>query len=193
MKTKKPWYILKKYKVLPKNIEKQANELSRICFSFMEETEEQRRLHTDKFYNNKAVVTVLALENDRVIGRAKVIKRDITYKGVKIILGGLGGICTLPEKRRKGIASSVVRIAFEELKNQGCDIAYLCTDLTDPQKVRMYCNVGFVPLGRSHQYRGQSEKIYIENDAMIASVNSKVRFDLIMKGPEILDIGYGNW
>ncbi|MEK7079626.1 MAG: GNAT family N-acetyltransferase [Patescibacteria group bacterium] len=128
MPTKKLWYIIKKYKVLPKNIKKQASELSRLCFNYYKETEEQKKLNADKFHNNKAIITVLALENNRVIGKAKVIKRDILYKGVKIVLGGLGGVCTLPEKRRKGIAASVVRIAFDELKNQDCDIAYLCTD-----------------------------------------------------------------
>src|SRR3989344_6273182 len=138
MKAIKSWYSLNKYEELPIDIEKQANELSKICFSFMEETEEQKKLHNDKFYNNKAVVTVLALENNQVVGRAKVIKRNIEFGGVSIVLGGLGGVCTLPEKRRKGIATAVVKLAFAEPKNQECDIAYLCTDLKNPHRVGLY-------------------------------------------------------
>src|SRR3989344_3980638 len=191
MKAIKSWYSLNKYEDLPIDIEKQANELSKICFSFMEETEEQKKLHADKFYNNKAVVTILALENNQVIGRAKVIKRNIKYEGVRIILGGLGGVCTLPEKRKKGIATAVVRIAFTELKNQGCDIAYLCTDLKNSNKAGLYSQVGFIPFGKPHQFHGQSGKIYIEHDAMLAPVNSKEKLELVMKGSEILDIGYG--
>lgn len=193
MPIKKQWYIIKKYKVLPRNIENQAGELSRLCFNHYKETKEQKKIDADKFYNNKAIITVLALENNRVIGRAKVIKRDISYKGVKIVLGGLGGVCTLPEKRRKGVAALVVRIAFDELINQDCDIAYLCTDINNPYKVRLYNRVGFVSFGKPHQYQGKSGKIYIDHDAMIASVNSKSKFDLVMKGSEIFDIGHGNW
>lgn len=70
-------------------------------------------------------------------------KRQVPYEDSQILLGGIGGVCTDPKYRRKGIASSMLPHAVKALNEESCDIAYLCTDINSPWKVKMYEDVGF--------------------------------------------------
>lgn len=136
---------------------------------------------------------ILALEGDSVIGVVALHKREITYQGAEIVLGGFGGVYTVEEKRRKGVATTLLKQGMQELRSRGCDIAYLCTDIENQWLVEFYGYFGFVLLGRSCVYLGKSGRRYIEENGLIAPVESQDKFDLVLKGEEILDLGVGNW
>jgi predicted acetyltransferase len=187
-------YSIKLFKTVPKDVNEQIKMIKHSCFTkFRGETQVEISEHDDKFYNNKAVMNIIALTNNAVIGYTGVMKRKIFYNGMKIILGGFGGICVSPQYRRKGIASLMCEIGMKELFKLDCDIAYLCTDIKDPIRVHLYNKFGFMVLNRTHKFTGKSGKTYLEYDAMIAPVKSRDMFNIVVSSSEILDIGKGNW
>ena len=95
------------------------------------------------------------------------------------------------DKRRKGIATLVLKKGMKILKQEKCDIAHLCTDIIKLKS--LYSKFGFVPLGKKYTYIGKSGKKYIEKDGMIAPVNSVTKFKEILNSSEIFNIGLGNW
>ena len=85
----------------------------------------------------------------------------------------------------------MLRKSVESLKEWGCDIAYLCTNIekTGP----LYSCVGFVALNKPYTYYGQSGKLYEESYGMIAPINSNDLFEEILNSKQKLHLGTGNW
>jgi|SRR3989339_82468 len=183
------------YRRLPEIIEKQIKKFGRVCFPWIYETKNRIREHKDKFSPSikNQFCHVCALENKDLIGRVVVMKRKIKFQKHPIVLGGIAGVCVCPEKRKQGLGSKLLNKAMNELKRADCDIAYLCTDVGNSGYLKLYGQFGFKALGRQQTYLGKSGKRYVDNDAMIAPVNSATIFKRVMTGTEILDIGNGNW
>ena len=178
---------------LHKEIKTQVNRLLDDCFGAESGlTSQQLDIQKDKFFSIP-IAYLLATENNLVIGVIKLYKRKISYLDEKIILGGFGGVCTAKNKRGRGVATALLKKGMQELKSQGCDIAYLCTDVDDPVMVKIYSQVGFTPLNKPYTYLGKSGKRYIEKDGLIALVKSKDKYNFVMEGKEIFNIGIGNW
>lgn len=106
-------------------------------------------------------------------------------------LGGLGGVATDAAWRGRGIASATTAAGMARLRELGCDVAYLCTDIE--KRAHLYGQVGFVPLGRPHTYLGASGKRYTDDDGMVAAVNSPDLLAAILADDQPFDIGRGNW
>lgn len=62
-----------------------------LCFTQKNQTPEQKAEHDDKYCS----------KNDQIVGVTICLKRKILYHTKQIILGGIGGVCTLEEFRRK--------------------------------------------------------------------------------------------
>lgn len=186
---------IKVFSTLPKALESQSKALSLACFSWAgHQTAKQKEEGKDRFCSNPDTWRyVIAIEDNNLVGQVVVLKRNIPFDGKSIILGGIGGMCTSEDKRKHGIGAKLLAVAMKELREAGCDVCYLCTDIKKPWMVSFYRKEGFVVLGRPHTYLGKSGKRYTDHDAMIAPVNSRVKFDHIMESKLPLDIGIGNW
>lgn len=145
----------------------------------------------DDRYGSLPFGYVIAYENKEIIGSINLLTRKIKFKGKDISLGGFGGVCTHIEWRRKGIASKLLQKGVEVLKQNGCDIVLLCTDINKLGK--LYGQSGFVPLGRAYKATGLSGKIYLDKGGMIAKLNSQKIFDEVMNDKEIFDIQGQDW
>jgi len=181
------------YYTLPEEIKVQVGKLLDECFGIRsgqspEKLEEQK----DRFFSTPFAF-LLAIEKNSVIGVIKLYKREISYQGRNVVLGGFGGVCTKKSSRRRGVATTLLNVGLKELRSQGCGIAYLCTDFNDPAMIKLYSKVGFVPLNKSYTYLGKSGKRYTEKDGMITPVKSGDKFNLVIRGKDIFDIGVGNW
>lgn len=170
----------------------QAKALGSLCFDRVRLPDDQQE-HEDRFCSKRDWYRfVLAIEDDHVIGSITTLIRPILFQGQQILLGGIGGVCTHPDKRREGVAVSTLQAAMAVLTEAQCDLAYLCTD-TDAEGVWLYSKVGFVPIGRNHTYLGKSGVRYTDDDGMIAPVCSPKIFRQVLEAPEPFDIGTGNW
>lgn len=187
-------FEIQTFDALPRPLREQVDALLTACFTSSQQTDERRRESEDRFCSDGDIIKyVLALHEHTVVGVVIVLKRQIAFRGREVQLGGLGGVCTAPDQRRKGIASSLVAQAMGELRAAGCDIAYLCTDIEGQGTAKLYGRAGFVPLGRPHIYQGRSGKQYVDNDAMIAPITSPELFQQVLNAAEPFAIGNGNW
>ncbi|MEK7544224.1 MAG: GNAT family N-acetyltransferase [Patescibacteria group bacterium] len=183
------------YKILPVKIKVQVDVIDTESFAWVNELPpEDFIIHKDKFCShNDRIGYVVASEKNDVVGAITLLRRTIVLDGIPLILGGIGGVCTRNDKRKNGVGTMLVEKAMGELKRVGCDIAYLCTDVTKEWMVNFYQKFGFVRLVHGHTYTGKSGKRYTEFDGMIAPVCSKQLFQRIGMIKKPFDIGRGNW
>lgn len=176
----------------PEDIGIQEGDLFSKEFNDTDKTEDQQEESRDKDCSEKDQIGHhIALVDGKLAGVVLALKRNIQYHGKDILLGGIGGVAVIDKYRRRGIASMLIKSAMEQLKEEECDIAYLCTDTS--KLAPLYAPFGFVKLKKQYTLLGRSGKRYYEWDGMIAPVNSQEIFEEVLNSPEPLDIGVGNW
>ena len=132
----------------------------------------------------------IAYENDQIVGVGNILKRSIEYKGKSILLGGLGGGCTHEEYRERGVSTAVTQARLECLKQEGCDVAFLCTS---EHLIDHYTKLGFTPLNTKYKATGISGKVYLGEGGMIAPVCSQKVFEERMDSKEVFDLQGQDW
>jgi len=149
----------------------------------------------ERFINkNDRFKYIVALIYNKVVGIIILWKRTIQYYGKPIIVGGLGGVGVQKEYRGRGIATSMLTHAKQTLDFSDSDVAFLGTDINDPQMLKIYGRIGFVPLKKAFTYIGKSGKHYKDPTAgMIAPIHSQKLYKEILKGVEPFHIGIGTW
>lgn len=188
-------FHIRTYKILPDEIKLQVDTIDKESFSWVAALSPREFIsHKDKFCShNDRIGYIVVQEKNEVIGAVSVLRRSIILDGIPMKLGGIGGLCTRKDKRKNGIGTLLLTRAMDELRRAGCDIAYLCTDISKDWMVRFYQKAGFIRLKQGHTYTGKSGKRYTEFDGMIAPVCSIEKFQRVITSEKVLDIGRGNW
>ncbi len=157
-------------------------------------TTEKRQKHDDRFCSQlDRFMYLVAFSSTHVVGSMTLLKRKTVFEGKPLLVGGIGGIWTHEDYRNQGIATRLLQKGMDILKENNCDIAYLCTDVENPARIHLYGKVGFVPLHKPHVYLGKSGKKYTDTDGMIAPLKSEIIFQKILNGNKVLHLGTGNW
>ena len=187
-RTRKPehskWFETEISYLLPRTYEIQVASLLKEGFP--------NGIDEDRYYSIP-YAHVLALERGKIIGVAKLFERSIRFRSEIVAIGGFGGVTTKKNKRRKGVATAVLRRGMEDFRMRNFDFAFLCADFKNLASARLYRKFGFVPLGKSYTYRGKSGANYVDNNGMIAPVKAMDEFKDVLSTKEILDIGLGSW
>ena len=159
-------------------------------FQFMGWSKEELREEDDK-YGTIPFGYIIGYEENKIIGVVNLIKRKIKFNNKNIILGGIGGVCTHSKFLKQRVATKLLKKAMGILKENKCDLAFLCTDI---EKLgSLYSQVGFIPLNRGYKATGESKRIYRDNDGMIAPLNSKEIFKDILQDDSEFDLQGKNW
>lgn len=179
------------YKKLPQSLKTDFDSLMKRSFSWHQSGPEKQEEY-DKFCSKKDQIGyILSFNDKRIIGAVIILERQVKFNEANLVLGGIGGVSVRRKYRRQGLAIAMLKTAMEMLKQEKCDIAYLCTDVKKLKN--LYLPVGFVVLNRPHTFLGRSGKRYTEYDAMIAPVNSSEKFQKVLADKAPFDIGRGNW
>ena len=104
--------------------------------AFDGQTEEPRivqRIHDAE----KAVVSLVAVENDRVVGHVLFSPTAVDGYGGTVELVGLGPVGVLPENQHEGVGSSMIQQGMAKCREAGIDAVVV---LGDP---RYYSRFGF--------------------------------------------------
>src|SRR3954453_18498025 len=142
-----PLFTVSIHETLSSELHHTFERLQDVCFFPEGFPADQEQEFADRFCSAADTIGyALAHTGDRLIGGAQLSRRQIDFRGQAVQLGGLGGVATLPEWRRRGVATAVVTAAMAELGRRGCDIAYLCTNIAELGS--LYGRAGFVSLGR---------------------------------------------
>lgn len=159
-------------------------------FRFMGWTKKTLANQNDR-YGSLPFVCLIAKKDKELVGVANLFKRDVLFKRVKVKLGGIGGFCVHENFRRQGIGLRLIEKGMEFLRAEGLDVAYLCTDIK--KLGELYSRVGFQPLGRKYVSTGASGRRYKGGGGMIAPLNSKEKFDLILSSEKEFDLQGQDW
>jgi aminoglycoside 2'-N-acetyltransferase I len=110
-----------------------------------------------------AELRVLVLdETENVLCHIGIYRRDVTWNGRKLRAGGIGGVLTREDSRRRGLASIALNAAVQTLKDEGAtDFGLL---FCEPHNAPFYMGRGWKP------FEGE---IYAEQP------QGRVRFDAI--------------
>jgi GNAT superfamily N-acetyltransferase len=137
------------------------------------------------------VAQVVATKDREVIGWAGLHNAEIRYNNLPLRLGGFG-IGVHEDYRRLGIGTRICQEAMSYLTDNGVEVAFLSARL---YARKMFEKVGFVPLPHKYSWENVRGKIKVteEADGMIAPVNSKEKFGMILHGTSILYVGRGYW
>jgi len=65
--------------------------------------------------DNARVVTL----GGKIISALLIIPAEILINGFKVKMGGIGGVCTLPDYRRRGYAGELLRYTVKEMRRSG--------------------------------------------------------------------------
>ncbi len=142
-------------------------------------------------YTLKPAYWALVTNGEELISRCLLFTRSVTSKRGDFKLGGIGGLATREEFQKRGIASELLRIAEEKLRDEKCDFCFFAP-LTDELK-RYYGKRGYATLGKKFKYTGRSGNQYMEDTGMIKIFNKSDRLIKFLDSPEPMDIGEYNY
>jgi len=164
-----------------------VEDLGKVCFSDVDPYE-----ITEDFYA-VPFARVLAFDGKKLVGQTGLYKREINYLNKDIILGGLGGVCVLPDYRRQGIAEEMVKIGMKSLSDKNCDIAFLSVDLLKGV-YSLYMKYGFRFILQPFSWENIHGEIVTENEGgMLAKVKSERIFDHVFNSKDVFHVGKGYW
>ena len=86
---------------------------------------------------------LVQVEPDGVVCHVGIRRRDITWNGRKVRIGGIGGVATREAFRRRGFASMALDAAIQTLRDEGStDFALL---FCEPHNTSFYVDRGWKP------------------------------------------------
>jgi len=159
-------------------------------FRFMGWTKKDM-INQDDRYGSLPFAYVIAKKDKEIVGVVNLLKRNIVFGGIKVKLGGIGGVCVHESFRKRGVATRVLEKGMDFLKAEYLDVAYLCVNIK--KLGRLYLKVGFQPLRKKYIVTGASGRKYKGKGGMIAPLNSKEKFDLILSSEKELDLQGQDW
>jgi predicted N-acetyltransferase YhbS len=71
--------------------------------------------------------TLLALDGGRPVSSVQIFTKPVRLRGETVLLGGIGSVATHPAQERRGIATTLLRRAIEEMKQRGMALSLLFT------------------------------------------------------------------
>ncbi len=114
------------------------------------------------------------------------------YEGTMVKFGGYG-ICTHPDRRRRGIATKVARMAMNYLRRNKCDVGFLSVDQNNKKSLRLHAKFGFEMLPKPFSWTNSRGELKQDTGAMVAPINSPELYEHVLAGSEVLYVGKGYW
>lgn len=132
--------------------------------------------HVYDYANIENVMIVTA--GELVVSMAGIWTNDIQLGSVDLRVGGINCVATLPEFRRKNLASRTMRAAHHHMEDLGCEVGLLATNITN-----WYRRLGWERAGSSCTYHFDRSNIVLlprlPNDVQIDCAGEEAIEDLI--------------
>jgi len=162
--------------------------LERLCFSDVDPKE------GEEYFYAESSGRILAYHDDELVGYLILHKRDIEFDGREIVVGGAVGACVAEHIRGRGIATKMMKMGLEALKEQKCDVACLNADpLNRKIAFKLYKRLGFRLMERKISFEDIHGRIRYDTGTMFIPLCSKKLFDHIMNSNKTFHYGKGYW
>lgn len=160
--------------------------LGQVCFGHVDPKEIKEHFFA------KGFAWVLAVHDNEVVGLLELHKRNRVFDKSKFLLGGIGGVCVLPDFRKHGIGRQLMLKGLEVLREQGCDVACLNVDLEEPM-YSFYEKLGFKMMEREITFTDIHGKRIRDEGTMFLPLNSVETYKHIMDSRKTFHYGNGYW
>lgn len=135
---------------------------------------------------------IFALNEEKIIGRLALFKRQIKFANKDVFLGGIGGVCVSTVYRHQGVATEMLQHGLSVLHDEGCDVACLNVDL-EKKIYGVYEKLGFTMMDRDISFENIHGQIIRESGTMFIPVCSPTLYNLVMQSKETFHYGRGYW
>ncbi|QKS70562.1 GNAT family N-acetyltransferase [Paenalkalicoccus suaedae] len=153
--------------------------MSEFAFQYdMTDKERQERLG-----EMKAEQTLVIEEDGQIVSKLTVLPLYTYLHGLMIPMGGVSGVVTLPEHRRRGHVAKLLHHAFSQMKQEGQLLSFLY-----PFSVPFYRRFGY-------ELFADQQKITLTRAQLPAKQPYKGSYQVVEKGQaiELLDKVYQEW
>ena len=100
----------------------------------------------------------LVAEHDgKIVGHVQIITRELRICNTYVKTGGIANVSTDPNYRGKGIATNLLKIAINKIKEMGLSLSSLFTDYTSNAH-RIYRRLGFTDTLLLSRFHGKREE-----------------------------------
>jgi len=160
--------------------------LGQVCFGHVD------KVAINEHFFAKGFAWVLAVHDNKVVGLLELHRRKRVFDKSKFLLGGIGGVCVLPEFRKLGIGRKLMLKGLEVLREAGCDVVCLNVDLEEPM-YSFYEKLGFKMMEREITFTDIHGKRIRDEGTMFKPLNSQEIYNHIMKSRKTFHYGNGYW
>ena len=119
-----------------------------ICASFGEGIRAGATVHHTEDTSFEPEQGRVLVEDGRLVSYVQVTDRTIRIGKCAVRMGGVGGVCTHPDYRRRGHSEAVLRDAVAYMERAGYDLSMLYTRFH-----KHYAKVGWAPLPAEHKFK----------------------------------------
>jgi len=143
---------------------------------------------------SEPVARVLAYRRGELVAGAEMYRREVTYEGRVLVVGGFGPFVR-EDLRNAGVGTRVCRAAMDSLREQGCDLACLTIGSEAENgwqvhaRLRFYKRLGFEPLERPVRYVNVRGELHESEGCLIAPLRSQDLFERVLRGTAPFSLG----
>jgi len=126
--------------------------------------------HQDNYCN-----LIIIKDNSKIISHVGIYPYDIVSQNQRLKVGGIGGVSTHPDYRKKGYAAELLNFCLEKLKKKNYDFSILWGNPS------FYQRFGYRPSGKEYIYI-LNKDILNKNEFFITK-----KYKILLYQPEMLD------
>jgi predicted GNAT family N-acyltransferase len=156
------------------------------CFSDVSQDD------VDECFIAQSFARVLAYEETKLVGHLRLFERRVVFDGKDVVLGGLGGVCVSESMRHKNIGTRLMEEGIRILREKGCDVACLNTDLKKTAS-EFYEKIRFRLMNRQVSFEDVHRRIRYDTGTMFIPICSREIYDYLMDNDKIFHYGKGYW
>jgi predicted N-acetyltransferase YhbS len=136
---------------------------------------------------------IFVYEDDLIVGQAELFSRPIHFHGMKILLGGVAGVCVTTSKQHRGIGKAIVSRGLDILRDRKCDIACLNANVGKYPRGGLYYSLGFRLMKRKISFEDVHGRMRYDTGELFVPVCSQAIYNSVMSSEGIFHIGRGYW
>lgn len=131
------------------------------------------------------------VDEGKTLSGLVVMFKTVLISNKAVLVGGIGGVVTDLNQRRKGYALRVLMACNDYLKNLGVDVVMLCTEIE--RLGNLYGKAGFEVLGKPYYYLDKNETKKQEDGGMFLLLSNKISKEGIMDKNQEIFVGRSNF
>lgn len=135
----------------------------------------------------------VAITNNTIISVVSVFGTFEWFEDRMISVGGIGGVVTHPQYQRKGLATQLLQLALQFLKDLEVDLVFLYGPKKESWTGVWYQKHGFTHMDKDFQYADKDGIFHKSNNGYVLDNGHRGIYNMIINSPTLLSLSHGKW